>query len=161
MQAKPLTYSLRQDFQKLTFEAQVLKHFQKFKQLLPEDLEAGGQLFATFKANEVSVKVATGPYKEDRRKKFSFWPIRKKSQQDISQLFDNGLHYIGDWHTHPQEIPIASSQDNFSMRDKYIKSQHELKTFVMVIVGQNSFPEGLWVSIHDKDFMKKLEVSRI
>lgn len=158
MQTATLTYGLGQHFQKLTFESPVLEHFQKFKQLSPEDLEGGGQLFATFTAEEILVKMATGPYKEDHRKKFLFWPLRKKSQQDIDHFFSQGLHYIGDWHTHPQEIPIPSAQDNFSMKDKYIKSQHELKAFMMVIVGCASFPQGLWVSIHDKNGKKKLEI---
>lgn len=153
-----ITYGLNLNIQKLVFEENALEHLKKFQQISDDSTEAGGQLFATIDGDEVRVKIVTGPYKEDDRKRFHFLPFRKKSQQDIKRFFNQGLHYIGDWHTHPQDIPTPSGQDNFSMKDKYLKSKHELKAFVMVIVGKQPFPEGLWVSLHDAKFAKKLDV---
>lgn len=42
------------------------------------------------------------------------------------------------------------------MEDCFQKSRHQLKAFVMVIVGRAAFPEGLWVSIHRDGGFEKL-----
>ena len=73
---------------------------------------------------------------------------------------DGRLGYLGDWHTHPEREPSPSSWDLESMEDCFKKSRHQLKAFVMVIVGRAAFPEGLWVSLHDKAKWERVTLSR-
>lgn len=59
-----------------------------------------------------------------------------------------GLHFIGDWHTHPEEVPRPSLQDIKTTADCYKQSEHQLLGFLMVIVGTKEFPEGLSLTFH-------------
>ncbi|MBN8503363.1 MAG: Mov34/MPN/PAD-1 family protein [Burkholderiales bacterium] len=109
--------------------------------------ENGGQLFARFVQDGVQVEVATVTRGFSRRTRFGFWPDRKAEQADINQLFERGLHYIGDWHTHPEEVPSPSATDEQKMQEIFRKSRHELPFMLMVIVGQAVFPRGLFLGV--------------
>lgn len=136
----------------LTFTKDVLDLFKSHKQLSIRDLEAGGQLFAYFGDNRnVLISKATGLRPGDKRGRFLFWPNRRRERKEIKDLFAQGYHYVGDWHTHPQRIPTPSEQDIKSAFECYEKSQHNLKHFIMVIVGTDNFPNGISVSIHNSE----------
>jgi integrative and conjugative element protein (TIGR02256 family) len=79
---------------------------------------------------------------------WSFRPDRSAERKEIRKLFEEGLHYLGDWHTHAQRRPHPSGIDLESMSELVLKSRHELSGFLMVIVGSSEPPEGLWVSFH-------------
>jgi len=80
--------------------------------------------------------------------RFGFRPNRKAEQQEIVERFTAGLHYVGDWHTHPESSPKPSSTDLSSMNDMVSASRHELPGFLMMIVGTRPGPSGIWLSIH-------------
>lgn len=107
--------------------------------------ENGGQLFARFFEDGVHVEVATVTRGSSRRTRFGFWPDRKAEQAEITQRFKSGLHYIGDWHTHPEATPSPSCADETKMLEIYRKSTHELPFMLMVIVGRANPPSGLYV----------------
>ncbi|WP_282059489.1 Mov34/MPN/PAD-1 family protein [Roseobacter litoralis] len=71
-------------------------------------------------------------------------------------MHKSGLHYFGDWHTHPQSVPTPSGTDLSSMADLFSRSKHELIAFLMVIVGTEGFPDGLHVSVHEANAWSKL-----
>jgi integrative and conjugative element protein (TIGR02256 family) len=131
------------------FEQVVLDHFLLHRQIPPTAKEAGGQLFGKFNNDIVYVCCATGPRNIDRSGRFFFNPSRWLEQLEIKRKFRQGLHYIGDWHTHPQKKPTPSSLDIQSMNDCYEQSIHQLPYFALVIVGQTAPPKGLWVSLHN------------
>lgn len=140
----------------VTFSAEVVKHFAEHRQQGKIKTEIGGQLFAEFVRNEVRVVRTTGPNATDKRGWAWFRPDQRKQNVEIKQLFEEGLHFVGDWHTHPESEPRPSSWDLESMEDCFKKSRHQLKAFVMVIVGQANFPQGLWVSLHGPDKWERL-----
>jgi hypothetical protein len=70
-----------------------------------------------------------------------------------------GLHFIGDWHTHPERIPAPSKQDELSVQEMFGRSFHALNGFVLVIVGEEEFPAGLFVSIVDGSNIVPLSAS--
>ncbi len=144
-----LVYPIPDSAQRIIFHSEVLTHFQKHRQVGRHSIEAGGQLFARFEGEDIHVVEATGPSRADRRSRFSFFPSRKKEQTDIASRYRKGLHFIGDWHTHPEDLPRPSSTDIESINDCFRKSKHELSAFVLVIVGRNTPPGGLHVSLHD------------
>ena len=134
---------------RVSFKNEVIELFEQHKQLTDKSLEAGGQLFARFSTTEVMISKATGLRNGDKRGRFLFWPNRKKEQNEIKELFGQGYHYIGDWHTHPEPSPTPSNTDLVNILECYDQSKHDLKYFIMVIVGTDPFPEGLHVSIHN------------
>ena len=133
------------------FSPEVVGHFVEHRQQGRIKTELGGQLFAKFVKNEVRVIRATGPNATDKRGWAWFKPDQRKQNIEIKRLFDDRLHFVGDWHTHPEREPSPSSWDLESMEDCFRKSRHQLKAFLMVIVGRAAFPDGLWVSFHTQN----------
>lgn len=127
---------------------EVLEHFNQHRQIGANSKELGGQLFAKFEEERIVIAKATGPRATDKRGRFSFTPSRKAEQREINNMFSEGLHYVGDWHTHPEKKPSPSRTDINSMSECFLKSKHELDSFILIIVGQKSPPDGIWLSLH-------------
>lgn len=144
--------------QQLVLDASVLSHFQSWQQLRPGMSEAGGQLFGAISETCVTVTKATGPRPSDRRGPFYFIADRLAERSEIRAMHKSGLHYFGDWHTHPQAYPTPSTTDLESMSDLFVRSKHQLNAFVMIIVGTAPFPDGLHISLHEANAWSKLEV---
>ena len=108
----------------------------------------------------VKLMRATGPRNSDRRGRFFFIADRFAERREISTLHKSGLHYLGDWHTHPQAVPAPSDTDLSSMADLFVRSKHDLNAFVMVIVGTTEFPKGLHVSLHETNAWSALKAQR-
>lgn len=135
----------------LEITAEALAHFDANKQRRCTSREAGGQLFAVFDDKHfMRIMEATGPRRTDRRSLFGYEPDRVAEKAEIADYFARGLHFVGDWHTHRQAVPRPSATDERSMRDLVRNSYHDLPGFIMVIVGQKEFPEGIYVSFHSR-----------
>lgn len=126
----------------------VLATFHAHRQWRFYQREAGGQLFARVRVNNWEIISATGPRSRDRRGRFSFWPHRPSEQEEIFQHHEMGLDYVGDWHTHPEDVPTPSSDDLSSIAEVVRRSTHHLPGFLLLIVGRKPFPSGLWASFH-------------
>ena len=155
-----LTYHLSGPRYRLIFTGDVLRNIDQKRQRRCLSTEAGGQLFARFTAGAIVVEVATGPYREDNRSRFQFTPDRLREQRDIDEHFARRLHFIGNWHTHPQKIPTPSGIDLKNTRQRFAESEHTLKAFLMVIVGLASFPSGLYVALVNSDATSRLSSFR-
>ncbi len=131
-----LIFELPGKKQQLVFAESVLKTFYQNRQVGFLKREAGGQLFARIQSDIVEVVKATGPHKKDFRKRFGFVPNKKRLKNEIIEYFDQGLHYVGDWHSHPQKIPKPSMLDIRSMKQCFRQSNHELDHFILVVVRQ-------------------------
>lgn len=151
-----MIYSLYREGISFEFTSEVLTVFREYRQILDDLPESGGQLFAEFSESGSFWRIckATVTEETDERTRFFFRPNRSFEQKEIDRLYEEGIHYVGDWHTHPQLIPVASAVDIKSIGDTVAKSIHELPGFLLVIVGTGSFPRSLWASFHfpDKTF---------
>ena len=125
----------------------VLATFDRYRQLMVDDLEAGGQLFARFDNNIIRVEHATEPRLTDHRSPLNFVPDRGAERREIRRRFKDGLHYVGDWHTHPEPYPKPSTTDIQSFQGMYRYSRHRLANFLMVIVGTEPKEDGLYVAL--------------
>lgn len=147
-----LCFQLPGDLGTLEFSEEVLAHFDTNKQRKYLSREAGGQLFAVIdKTLTIRVIKATGPRKSDKRTLFGYEPDRNAERAEILSFYGMGLHFIGDWHTHRQSHPKPSPTDEKSIRDVVRSSSHEMPGFILVIVGLENFPEGLYVSFHTRE----------
>jgi len=144
-----MIYPIAASGQRLIFTRPVLNHFTKHRQSRWWSREAGGQLFARLELPDIIVEDATGPRSCDWRTRFSYRPSRAAEQQEIRSRYVRGLHFVGDWHTHPEDIPRASHLDIASMQDTVSKSAHSLNGFVMVIVGTGNLLQALAVALCD------------
>lgn len=116
--------------------------------------EAGGQLFGTFHPGYTEIVAATGPSPGDWRSRFGFKPLRKREQEDIHRFFSMGLHFLGNWHTHPSPAPEPSDTDRESIAEEVVLSDHQLPFFLMVIVSTLSDPTTWWMSSHDPEELR-------
>jgi len=114
-------------------------------------LENGGQLFARIDGGKITVERTTVTKGLSRRTRFGFLPDRATEQADIDAMFAAGLHYLGDWHTHPEPTPQPSATDKEKLTDIFRRSTHRLQFMLLVIVGQAAFPRGLYVAAINAD----------
>jgi integrative and conjugative element protein (TIGR02256 family) len=147
--ASGLEFEIGQSMQRLKISRGVLKHFRTHQQTRPDSLEAGGQLFAKLSLEKVTIERATGPRGSDFRDRALYVPDRAAEQAEIDFWHRNRLHYVGDWHTHPEKKPNPSGYDMGSIRDSFVQSRHNLQGFLLIIVGTAGFPQGLYVSLNN------------
>jgi integrative and conjugative element protein (TIGR02256 family) len=155
-----IIYPIGTSGQTLVFGTEVIARFKRYQQLRWWRREAGGQLFARFVNGTIHVIEATGPRPTDLRSRYSYEPDRAAEQREIDERFLLGLHFIGDWHTHPEDRPSPSGVDLRSTADGVRRSSHELNAFVLTIVGRVPLPEGLYVSLHDGNAQYVLHPNR-
>lgn len=142
-----IVFPIASSEQRLVFSANVLEHFEKHQQLRWWQREAGGQLFARLTLPDILVEEVTGPRPSDWRTRYSYRPSRNAEQREIISRHARGLHFIGDWHTHPEATPTPSRQDMHSMQELVTKSAHVFNGFMLVIIGTDRLPEGMSVSL--------------
>jgi integrative and conjugative element protein (TIGR02256 family) len=144
-----IEYPIGTSGQVLAFRTEVLDHFSRHRQRSWFDREAGGQLFARIDGARILVLEATGPRRSDRRSRYSYAPNRRAEQAEILDRHAKGLHFVGDWHTHPERRPQPSHPDCTSIGECVRRSTHGLNGFVLAVVGQADPPDGLFVAVHD------------
>lgn len=144
----PHLYRLPFSNQKVAIMPDALDIFAKYRQT-GETLEAGGLLFATFQLPSIHIVDASEPHILDGRDRFRFFPNRLLQRRLIKKKFKQGLHFVGEWHTHPEPTPRPSLLDLESMGEAFLKSRHELNWFLMIIVGNKEDALRLWVSVHN------------
>lgn len=129
---------------------QAITTMDQFRQTSSFQKEAGGQLFGHFDGSRTVVVEATRPKWLDRHGRTIFRPNRWLQHREIRDRYRRGLHFVGDWHTHPEKIPYPSNEDLQNMTECFERSVHELHAFIMIIVGTALSPEGLHVSLIKK-----------
>lgn len=137
----------------------VLETFDSHRQRTRLHREIGGQLFARFSDGHYLVERATCV--RGARSRFSFKPDRGAEQAEIEALFMQQLHYVGDWHTHPEDQPTPSGPDRAKMLGIFQQSQHELPFMLMLIVGRDPFPLGLYVATVSSAGIQELGAAQV
>ena len=141
---------------RLIFTPTTLEVLYSERQLEPSQSESGGQLFGEFAKDVVTVTVATTPSPKDQHSRFRFTRSRTTEQAEIDHEFLNGLHYLGDWHTHPEFKPTPSHTDCSGARRIFKKSRHQLPNFLMVIIGTSPSLEDLYVALVNAHRIKRI-----
>jgi integrative and conjugative element protein (TIGR02256 family) len=152
-----ITFDVGAPSRYLILESSVVRHLESHRQLATEDREAGGQLFATFSDGDVIIREASGPRPTDHRTRTSYCADRKAEQNEILERHERGLHYVGDWHTHPSRTPRPSHLDYLSIRETFRRSTHRLDGFILMVVGTLPRLKGLHVSVNTADQTVRLQ----
>jgi integrative and conjugative element protein (TIGR02256 family) len=91
--------------------------------------------------SDVVVDAVTGPFPEDKYSRFTFFRSRRRAQQIVDEAWhtSHGTKiYLGDWHTHPEDIPSPSSQDLRNWRKICEAAVYEQKLLLFLIAGRVS-----------------------
>lgn len=131
--------------QRIRITDAVLNHVAKYQQHGLSATEAGGQLFGTVNPTEVRVIAAVGPHRRDERSRYRYRSDPQSAQRAISEQAKNGLLYLGEWHTHAEDLPSPSGDDKDAMIALTEKSSLRVDAALLLIVGRESPPTGLYL----------------
>jgi integrative and conjugative element protein (TIGR02256 family) len=104
--------------------------------------EAGGFLFGDIQSGVVTIQTVSTPNKADKRSRYGFSWNKDEANKTIQKNFNKGLHYLGDWHTHPCSQPTPSLDDIQAIRSTFLNSQHQLNYFIMLILGTKGIEQS-------------------
>lgn len=152
-----ITYPIGTSDETVVLEAGVLTHLRRYRQMRFWQCEAGGLLFARIEGKRIRIIQATGPRPTDFRTPMSYRADRKAEQREIEAMFAKDLHYVGDWHTHPQQRPSPSRRDLNTFASRVRQSTHRMNGFLFGIVGRAELPAGLLLLLHDGRDWHELE----
>jgi len=149
MNAVPLRYQIQSANWQLEFSIDCQETLKSHIQRRRLSKESVGQLFTRDLTQDVvQVELATiisPTWASFARVKFD----PKRAAKEREELFKQGLHCIGLWHTHPEPIPEPSDDDLTLASDYALAAKATLTGMLFVIVGQSPFPAGLAVWVHD------------
>jgi integrative and conjugative element protein (TIGR02256 family) len=146
-----ISFRLPGSQQCLIFSETVLQQFRNHRQARFWHREAGGHLFAAIDGDFIEIVAATGPKKDDLRGRYSYTFDRTGAQEIIEEQFARNRHYVGDWHTHPQDRPRPSKIDLSTMQSRFHDSDHGLRGMIFCIVGRRDFPSGICVMVQTEN----------
>lgn len=121
----------------LNFSDEVLSVFERHVQV-EERLESGGVLLGTVHERGLLVTVATTPTRLDRQLRHLFERLPFGHRAVARRLWRSTAgttRYIGEWHTHPQDIPSPSVIDLEEWL-KLANARADKRPLLAVIVGR-------------------------
>lgn len=122
----------------VNFDEKVLDVFRQHIQRLDSDAEAGGLLLGEVRGGHLNLVDATHPTAADSRSRYSFERL-PQGHADAAQKMWNGsggtVRYLGEWHSHPQDLPTPSGIDR-SEWSRMASERKDKRPFLAVIVGR-------------------------
>ncbi|QIG88513.1 hypothetical protein G6R40_02490 [Chryseobacterium sp. POL2] len=132
----------------LRIYSEVILVFKKYKQEANNKNESGGVL-SGFYLDEYSYRItdASVPTELDRSGKYFFNRAKGSAQSFISKLFKKSKGrkiYLGEWHTHPEDIPTPSYLDIRSIKKQIKTVNLNTSRIFLVIVGRKKTYLGIY-----------------
>lgn len=133
----------------LEFPVNMIEKFQPYVQTNFLKPESVGQLYSICRTSTVVRidDVTNLKPKWARFKGVSFDSLA--AQLEREEKFENGLHCLGYWHTHPESVPTPSQTDVDMMAEHALASKNMFSGIIFVIVGSSPAPQGLRIWFHD------------
>lgn len=133
---------------RLLIRESVLSKIGAFRQMSAEP-ESGGILLGEYFPieNVIRILFASKPGTADRRSLFSFHRDANRSTRIARLLWRQSggrIHYVGEWHTHPESVPKPSCADRLSMARLLRRSTVVTGGLVLLILGRN----GDYIGFH-------------
>lgn len=128
------------DDRRVKISTTVLKVFSEHIQIKNFHNEAGGILMGRQIKNSLNVVIdeISIPQLKDHRTRFTFFRHFLGHQSIINTLWTQSkgtCNYLGEWHTHPQAIPIPSSVDLKSWDKLANDVKSEFNFLLFIILG--------------------------
>jgi len=109
-----------------------------------EKTEGGGVLLgkAFEQSGNIIIDMVTTPQVNDIRRRFFFFRNQKRHQQIINEIWkesEGTINYLGEWHTHPEDVPIPSLIDLQNWRKQVHNASYEGDCLIFIILGTKAF----------------------
>lgn len=144
----------------VVFTSEVISLFEKYKQIERKQHESGGILLGKIYNDLIIIDNISEPSKEDKSGRYYFYRDVKKAQNITEKAWkeSNGERiYLGEWHTHPEDIPTPSWDDKKLIKDMLKHSRMEIDFLLMVIIGRVS----PYVAILNKGMKHMVALDRV
>lgn len=122
----------------LNLQSGVLQIMESFIQNDRKKPESGGILLGQIKDRKIYIQLVSVPNKFDRSGRYYFHRDKDAAQIIIDYEFANSggtVIYLGEWHTHPESIPIPSTQDMKMIKGQYHSGTLNVPFVLMIIQG--------------------------
>nr|WP_279053174.1 Mov34/MPN/PAD-1 family protein [Acinetobacter tandoii] len=142
-----------QDQSLVVLSTEVATTLISYRQLSNSSPESAGVIIGERRGVHIVIKMLSEPSRWDIRSRFMVDRISNHHQKVVDKAFkkSNGeWHYLGEWHTHPEDVPKPSATDYRSWHTN-LKSNDPL---ILIIVGRSDF----WVGKKIKDNIEVLKL---
>lgn len=126
------------------FSDEVVGKMKRFVAPPESNLEAGGILLGCHRGPHVEILDCTVPMRQDRRSRFSFVrrdPGHQRTALAAWQTSGRTVNFVGEWHTHPEEVPTPSGVDRNTWVHEMARRRSD--PLVFVIAGSVALYCGL------------------
>ncbi|MEK3727052.1 Mov34/MPN/PAD-1 family protein [Lysinibacillus sp. FSL W8-0953] len=144
----------------VVFTEEVVNTLHKYKQLSYEAHESGGILLGKVYNDLIIIDQVSEPSKEDDSGRYYFFRNVKKAQRIAEQAWkeSNGERlYLGEWHTHPEDVPTPSRDDRTLLKNMLKHSRINIDFLFMIIIGRDK----PYMAVLNKRMVKMEPLNRI
>ena len=128
----------------------VLSIVNDFIQVKNKQPESGGILLGKIINGEINIMKVSTPTELDKSSRYNFERNRLSGQIVVDYEFNNSYGqtiYLGEWHTHPEDIPTPSTTDIKMMSNQFKKNILNTEYLLLIIRGRMA----IYVGVQDKD----------
>lgn len=141
------------------FENTVFEEMLKWRQVeLFKQPEACGILFGEIRGSHLWVTGASTPFETDNRTPVSY-KRNVAGHQDLLEekhRASNGrIHYLGEWHTHPERKPAPSLTDYMEWAKTANCKDFYKRKLIFLILGIDS----TWLGVHERGILTKASIT--
>ncbi|MBS7815104.1 Mov34/MPN/PAD-1 family protein [Wohlfahrtiimonas chitiniclastica] len=125
----------------VVISAEVVDILISYRQLSNTALESAGVLIGERRGEHLVIKTLSEPSQLDIRSRFMVDRVSGHHQKIVDDAFKQSgslWHYLGEWHTHPEDVPTPSSVDYSS----WYKNLNSSEPLILIIVGRTDFWAG-------------------
>lgn len=132
----------KDDPSRVLIPSAIVDQLNQFQQTGLQDLEAGGLLLGLRRGPHIEIVRITSPLQGDIRTRTSFHRRDLGHFELADRLWMDSQYtvgYVGEWHTHPEPLPIPSSIDTAEWRRVM---RIEKRSTIFLVVGTRNWFVG-------------------
>lgn len=149
MAEKGLIYRIPGAAWSLTLPTEAVMRLTSYAQRRWWSKESVGQLYSADLTGGVVQVDGVTKLRSNSSSHTGVWLDIPAANDERVKFFNQGLHCLGFWHSHPQKVP-EPSQDDIAMAADHARASKEVFSgIVFIIVGTEPPPDGLGVWVHD------------
>lgn len=140
MPSKELVFQA-QDESLVVITSEVADILTSYRQLEYSSPESAGVIIGERRGVHIVINTVSEPSRADIRYRFMVNRISKHHQKTVDEAFKKSKgtwQYLGEWHTHPEDIPRPSMTDYSS----WYKNLTSPDSLILIIVGRTNFWVG-------------------
>lgn len=125
-------------------------------------IETGGILVGNYSDDQKTANIlkVTPPPQNSQKTRASFRRGSIGLKDILDSMWLQGLYYLGEWHYHPQASPYPSRTDINQMLKFASNSELKCPEPILVIVGEDSKRESIFVGVFSKnDYVQLQEIN--